>query len=111
MYEHFIIMNSSYALGKRIALHYVYEKGIQHTEIEDIMQLLRSACDHKQMISTHYICTDASTWESVVSYDGFFENIYIAESPEEFVYLLKKIAKLRESMSQDIFFQNADVHI
>lgn len=38
MFEHFIIMASSYHKGKRIALQYVYSGGIDKNEIQRVLE-------------------------------------------------------------------------
>lgn len=48
----------------------------------------------RELFSTHYICTDSESWESVVSYDAFFEDAYVVESLEELVFLIRKDLKL-----------------
>lgn len=90
MFEHFVIMSSSYDLGKRIALHYAYPGGMDYNEIEGVLDTLKSACDDRETFSTHYICTDSESWESIVSYDAFFAGVYVAESIERFVHLIRK---------------------
>jgi len=90
MFEHFIIMASSYHKGTRIALQYVYSGGVDKNEIQGVLESFEQAGDGKFAYSTHYICTECDDWNSVVSYDPFFEGVYVVESIEEMLYLLKK---------------------
>lgn len=90
MVEHFIIMASSYHKGTRIALHYVYNGGADKNVIQDVLDSIEQVGDGKFSYSTHYICTECDDWNSVVSYDPFFEDVYVVESVEEMLYFLKK---------------------
>ena len=73
-----------------IALQHVYSGGIDKNEIQRVLDLLAQVGDGKFSYSTHYVCTLSDTWESVVLYDPFFEDVYVVESEEELLYLLKK---------------------
>lgn len=94
MFEHFIIMASSYHKGTRMALQYVYSGGVDQNEIKDVLASVEEVGEGKYSYSTHYICTESDSWDSVVSYDPFFEDAYLVESLEEMLYLLRKDLKI-----------------
>lgn len=90
MFEHFIIMASSYFKGKRIAFQYAYEENMDYDETERAIKKIVDICGDRISFSTHYIRTEFESWESVVSYDPFFDDVYLAETLEEFIYLIRK---------------------
>lgn len=90
MFEHFIIMASSYHKRTRIALQYVYDGGVDRNQIQGVIESIEQVGDEKFSYFTHYVCTGKDDWDSVVSYDPFFEDAYLAESLEEMLYILKK---------------------
>lgn len=90
MFEHFIIMASSYHKGTRIALQYVCSGGVDANVIQEMLESIERVGEGKISYSTHYICTEAEEWDSVVSYDPFFEDAYLVESLEEMLFILKK---------------------
>ena len=94
MFDHFIIMASSYRKGTRIALQYVYDGGVDTNEIQKVIELIEQAGDKNFSYSTHFVCTMSESWESVVSYDPFFEDVYLVESLEEMLFILEKDIKL-----------------
>lgn len=59
MFEHFIIMSSSYTKGVRIAFQHVCGGGVDQNEIEETMKIIKNVSDEGIAVSTHYICTDS----------------------------------------------------
>lgn len=95
MIGHFVIMSSSYSLGKRIALHYI----VNHDEeseflLEEIKKIADDFGDFAP-ISTHYIETEDKTWESIVEVDAFFEEVKVVKGLTEFVELIQDDRELR----------------
>lgn len=82
MFRHFIVLSSSYKLGKRIALH-LLETEEDLVTLDEITDL-----DIFKYCSVYNVETDSNTWDSVVEYDGFYEDIYICSDSEEFVDLI-----------------------
>lgn len=96
MVKHYIILSSSYTLGKRIALHYVLgDDGCDLSCIGEDMAKIQEQCG-VTAISTHLIVTDSSTWESVGNYDAFFADVELIETVDQFVYLVKMDRVLRK---------------
>ena len=95
MYEHFIIMSSSYIKGTRIAVDYVFEKTIDVDKMKKVIEEIKNQCGENVSFSTHVISTSAKTWKSVIAYDPFFKDAYKAVSLEEFVRLIKDDMILR----------------
>ena len=82
MFRHLIVLSSSYKLGKRIAIH------LLDTE-EDLVTLDGiTNLDIFKYCSVYNVETDSDTWDSVVEYDGFYEDIYICTGSKEFVDLI-----------------------
>ena len=82
MFRHLIVLSSSYKLGKRIALHLL--------ETEEDLVILDGITnlDIFKYCSVYNVETDSDTWDSVVEYDGFYEDIYICTGSKEFVDLI-----------------------
>lgn len=90
MFEHFILMSSSYKRGTRIALHHVFTGGVDKNKIDDSIKKIYESIGDYARFSSHYVCTEADTWDSVMAYDPFFSDTYLVDSLEEFIYLMKK---------------------
>lgn len=89
MVTHFIIMSSSYSIGKRIALsHMVNEE--DYLELKEIVQDIVKRCGKDVSISTHFIQTDSETWQSVVEKDHFFKGVKVIENKEQFIELIQR---------------------
>lgn len=82
MFRHLIVLSSSYKLGKRIAIHLL--------DTEDDLVTLDGITnlDIFKYCSVYNVETDSDTWDSVVEYDGFYEDIYICTGSKEFVDLI-----------------------
>ena len=94
MYQHFIIMASSYERGTRIALHFAFSSAIDIDKIESIITMIQNSIYEKSSYSTHVIVTSEKSWESVVEYDAFFADALVLESVEEFVKIMKRDLKI-----------------
>lgn len=83
MYQHIIIIGSSYKLGKRIAWHY------SDIEIDKqvLIELDRKTKDilGKPNYSIHKLSTDSKEWQSVISKDSFFEDLKVYDRLEDFL--------------------------
>lgn len=94
MVEHYIFMSSSYTKGTRIALHCPYLRGMDLNEVKSITKKIKQICGSDVAFSTHYIVTDSDKWSSVVSYDPFFEGVYLVRTVDEFIKIILKDLKL-----------------
>lgn len=94
MVEHYIFMSSSYTKGTRIALHCPYSEGMDINEVKSITKKIKEACGSDVAFSTHYIVTDSDEWSSVVSYDPFFEGVYLVKTVDKFVEIISRDLKL-----------------
>lgn len=95
MYEHFIIMSSSYIKGTRIAIDYVFKDTIDIYQMKTTIDKIKEKCGEEVSFSTHIVSTSRKAWNSVVSYDPFFGDAYIVDSLDEFVSMLKADMTLR----------------
>lgn len=93
MVTHYILISSSYTLGKRIAMHRVLE-GDGKDEVGDLFANILFECGDDVSVSTHLIETDSKEWNSVVQKDKFFDNIKLIQSVDEFIKLIKDDRKL-----------------
>lgn len=90
MTKHYIIMSSSYSDGKRIALDITEETLLNSQEIEKIIGDIKSSCDEDVPLSTHFIETGSSSWDSIKLYDPFFDDVECTKSVSEFASKIKK---------------------
>lgn len=90
MTKHYIIMSSSYSDGKRIALDITEEALLNSQTIEKIIVDIKSSCDEDVPLSTHFIETESTSWESVKEYDPFFDEVECTKSASEFASKIKK---------------------
>lgn len=97
-YNHYILIYSDYSQGKRIGYH------ISDTEdktelMSEIIEKLKKEY-FKLNFGLHFLQNESDTWESVVEYDNFFEDIYIVKSVNQLRKRIKKSLIIRDS---DIF--------
>lgn len=90
MFEHFIMMASSYKKGTRIAFQLVFDTGIDKNEIEQSINAIYAAIGENAKFSTHYVCTDKASWDSVTTYDPFFSDAYLVDSLDNFIPIMKE---------------------
>lgn len=90
MRTHYIVMSSSYTLGKRIALDYLVDEKADFEKLKDIVSTITDICGKDVSISTHFVQTDSATWESVVEKDHFFKGVEVIESKEKFIELIQQ---------------------
>lgn len=114
MVQHYIVLSSSYSLGKRIALHLTSAKP---DSIKKVLNRIQKECGKEVSISTHSIITDSDSWESVYEKDAFFADVMVITSIGEFIQLIKEdqtlkridIAKYIASKCQCTFQQLQDL--
>ena len=89
MIRHFIIMSSSYKQGKRIALDY---KGAQLTNafLSQQIKIIKDQCGDDVSISSHFIYAENESWAAVVKADSFFRGVYVTETLNGFIDLVKE---------------------
>ena len=94
MIWHFIIMSSSYSLGRRIALDVSFPVAIEQKTIDSCIRQIMEECGSDVSISTHLLSTKAESWESVVDSDLFFQDVERIDTIEEFCNLIRQDQKL-----------------
>lgn len=92
MFEHIILFSSSYRIKRRIGWHYS-EDQISKDVLDSVLQKTIEIISEPKY-AVHRLVTDSSTWESVVTLDSFFEDIYIFDDLEEFLLEMKKDSKI-----------------
>jgi len=93
MYQHFIVIASSYSEGKRVGFHMTAPEGKLDTVfIQDILDRLQDI--NRDDVGIHSFTTDDSTWESVLELDSFFEDVVVCEDFDEFEKILKSDLEL-----------------
>ena len=88
MVKHYIIMSSSYKKGKRIAINFNNEKNITEDFMKKQIEKIIEKCGRNAAISTHFIQTESTSWESVVQADSFFKEVYLTKDIKEFIQLI-----------------------
>lgn len=89
MVRHFILMSSSYTLGKRIALDYIQEKESDYAEVKNILNTITKECGQDVSISTHSIQTESKSWASVGEKDHFFKDVELIKKLDKFIKLIQ----------------------
>ena len=92
MITHFILMSSSYYIGKRIVLDLTNVKDVQ--TFRQIIQSVKKECGNDVSITTHIIETDSKKFDSVKKVDRFFNDVYLVKNLNEFIKLVRKDRKL-----------------
>ena len=93
MYQHFIIVASSYFKGSRVGFHIAAKEGqLDNTIIEKFLDRLSKI--NRDDVGIHSFTTDDAKWESVVELDSFFEYVIVCRDFDEFEEVLKSDLKL-----------------
>lgn len=93
MYQHFILVASSYFKGSRLGFHAVAKEGqLDNAVIEKLLKRLSEI--NRDDVGIHSFITDSDSWESVIELDSFFEDIIICSDFDEFEERLKSDLKL-----------------
>lgn len=90
MVTHYIVMSSSYTLGKRIALDYLINKNVDFEKLNIIVNKITKECGKDVSISTHFIQTDFDSWKSVCEKDHFFKDVKVISNIEKFIELIQQ---------------------
>lgn len=92
MITHYIILSSSYSEKTRIALRYTFDKEtIEKDTIQSPLDAISKSFDGKYVsYSVHVVHTDSEDWDSVVKKDGYFKDVRLIESLDEFISLIQK---------------------
>lgn len=85
--RHFVILSSSYTMGKRIAIHYTGDEAFDLGFLTKQIRKIKEECGEDVSISTHFVEAETETWESLVKADSFFENIEVVNI-DEFIALI-----------------------
>lgn len=117
-------MSSSYTDGTRIALDITEDTLLNSERIRSIIDDIKSSCDKDVPLSTHFIETDSTSWQSVKDYDPFFEGVENVETVAEFAqkvksgrklcgldvanYILSKVKCTHLSLEKLVYFAYAD---
>lgn len=86
--KHLIILSSSYSTKRRIVLHFL---GEQEESYRKAIDEVRQAYEGKDVrFSLHSIVTGSPEWDSVVERDPYFDDVYVVDTVEEFVELIRR---------------------
>lgn len=91
MIKHFIIIASSYALKKRIALDYVDN----FDKIDEDIKYIHDKFNGDAPFATHFFQTEKSGWEEVAKTDPYFKGVELIKDRDAFVEILLKDRKLK----------------
>lgn len=93
MFQHFIIVASSYTQGSRVGFHIVAPEGkLENDKIRSILDRLKEI--KRDDVGIHSFTSDDRTWESVLKFDSFFEDVMICDDFKEFEEIVKSDLKL-----------------
>lgn len=87
MFEHFIILYSDYKSGRRIAYH---QSDSSISGIFDVMGLMRGLQKEFNHLTFgfHHLQTPGDSWESVINYDKFFNDVTPINDFRAFKYII-----------------------
>lgn len=111
MIKHYIIMSSSYTDGSRVALDITEDCFLNSKAIAEMIEEIRKNCGKDVPLSTHFIETESASWDSVVAYDPFFEDVECTKSTTAFSEKIKKVEFCQDWTLQITFFQKFGVRI
>lgn len=94
MARHFVIMSSSYSLGKRIAIDYSSKDKVNFDIINKQIDEIIKQCGKDVSISTHFVQTETTEWESLIKADSFFEDVLVV-NPTKFIQLINQDRELK----------------
>jgi len=81
MFQHFIIVASSYTKGSRVGFHIAAPEGkLENDRIRSILDRLKEI--KRNDVGIHSFTSDDSTWESVLKFDSFFEDVMVMDKDE-----------------------------
>ncbi|WP_231217679.1 hypothetical protein [Streptococcus equi] len=78
MYQHFILVASSYARGERVGFHLATEGQLDHVAIEEKMQRLSHI--NRDDVGVHSFVTDSADWQSVIELDSFLRILWFVKT-------------------------------
>ena len=88
--NHFIILSDAWSTHTRIAPHYPYEgKSRSMSFHDDYKRIQNCFVKGKAQIAFHFCQTSSYTWESVVEKDGYFDDVKVIDSVEEFIDIIR----------------------
>ncbi|ALT82430.1 hypothetical protein Si023_01799 [Streptococcus infantarius subsp. infantarius] len=93
MFQHFILVASSYAEGVRVGYHLVYEGKIPENVIEEKMKKISDI--KRTDIGVHSFVTTSEEWESVVELDSFFGDVVICPDFDGFMEVLESDLEIK----------------
>lgn len=111
MVKHFIIMSSSYSLGKRIALHYILDEELDVIVINKELKTIKEMCGQTVSLSTHWIVTDSREWESIGEKDAFFADVQEVMELSAFIKLISLDRQLKGIDIAKYILTEKNVHI
>ena len=88
MYKHMIFLSSAYSIGTRIALDYTAKERLPMDTIKKDFNYINKKLGEDSNFSTHYIQTEKPGWKEVQKYDGYFKNVKLVKTKEEFVDII-----------------------
>lgn len=92
MYQHFILIASSYARGERVGFHLVTKGKLDSYAIAEKMNRLSHI--NRDDVGVHSFVTDSPDWQSVIDLDSFFEDVIICQDFDEFEKVLQIDSKV-----------------
>ena len=90
MWKHYVFMSSSYSKRTRIAYEVKSKDIIDSEEIKSINKEIKTKCGQDVRMGFQFLAVDSEKWEDVVRADGFFKDILVLPTLDEFIELINK---------------------
>lgn len=91
MINHYIILADGWSVSSRIALHYTFDGPPDGREFRKDVKRIKDCFerDHAN-VAIHTIQSLSESWESVVAKDRYFDDVFVIDTVEEFIDILRK---------------------
>ena len=87
---HYIFISSSYSKGTRIAYDVPKLESTSSDIVSSINKEIRTKCGEDVRLGFQCIHVESEKWEDVVNADGFFRDMLVVPTLEEFICLINK---------------------
>lgn len=85
MYQHFVLLSSSYQTGTRVGLDFVEGSLYPPALLDDVIFKIKKICKEDLPLSVHMVSTDGIISGSVAKKDGYFEDVVWLKDSDELI--------------------------
>ena len=90
MTTHYIFISSSYSKRTRIAYDVTSKEAIDRDVIKQINKEIKTKCGDDVRLGFQCIHVESASWDDVVKADGFFKDMLVIPTLDEFIELINK---------------------